>query len=254
MYAKTNMFSILSRDSDDEEYERQIYFEMDKKLKLKKSLARERRDLEVKKQNDLNYINGMKKHKVIKSYNGISYVSEIEEDGFNIARYLGLDGYLRHVVFTAPIYGFLGKDEYLKLVKIMELNKNMRYLFYQENILEDIRYVQSKMETCVMSGVPHTIRLIYEIFLTFLQDTVCVRGLFEIQPMFRHMKDVFREEIKEKIENPYGSISEFENEYYTKYFEIGKRYLVKRNNCKVLFKKYLRFVGKIMVLYRKFKK
>lgn len=254
MYAKTNMFSILSRDSDDEEYERQIYFEMDKKLKLKKSLARERRDLEVKKQNDLNYINGMKKHKVIKSYNGISYVSEIEEDGFNIARYLGLDGYLRHVVFSAPIYGFFGKDEYLKLVKIMELNKNMRYLFYQENILEDIRYVQSKMEMCVISRVPDNIRLIYEIFLTFLQDTVCVRGLFEIQPMFRHMKDVFREEIKEKIENPYGSISEFENEYYIKYFEIGKRYVVKRNNLKVLFKKYLRFIGKMMVLYRKSKK
>ena len=250
MFQKTNLFSTLAYDSDEEE--QQV---VRNQLKQNKAIEKKRiRELEVKKQNDLNYINGMKKHKVIKSYNGISYVSEIEEDGFNIARYLGLDGYLRHVVFSAPIYGFFGKDEYLKLVKIMELNKNMRYLFYQENILEDIRYVQSKMEMCVISRVPDNIRLIYEIFLTFLQDTVCVRGLFEIQPMFRHMKDVFREEIKEKIENPYGSISEFENEYYIKYFEIGKRYVVKRNNLKVLFKKYLRFVGKMMVLYRKSKK
>ena len=125
MFQKTNLFSTLAYDSDEEE-QQVVRNQLKQNKAIEKKIIRE---LEVKKQNDLNYINGMKKHKVIKSYNGISYVSEIEEDGFNIARYLGLDGYLRHVVFSAPIYGFFGKDEYFKLVKIMELNKNMRYLF-----------------------------------------------------------------------------------------------------------------------------
>ena len=40
-------------------------------------------------------------------------------------------------------------------------------------------------------------------------------------------------------------------EYYNKYFELGKRYFAKRNNFKVLFRNYVRFIGKLMIIWKK---
>jgi hypothetical protein len=261
MFQRSNMFSSLSYESDDEEYERRLMLEKQQKddhLVIKKSQARERRlirEIEILKQKDIDYTNSMKRRKVIQSYNGIPYVSKIEEDTYNIARYLGLDNYLQYAVFTSSIFfGLFAKEEYLNLVKIMELNKNIKYLLcFPDSFIEDIRYVQLKIEMCVINGLSTDTRLIYEIFLIYLQDTICVRTAFENQSRFGHMMGIIREGLKNKIKNPYRSISEFENEYYIKYFEVGKRYLAKRNNSKVLIAKYLRFVGKLMVLYRKIK-
>jgi len=181
------------------------------------------------------------------NFNGIPYRSEIEKDDYNIASYLGLDTFLQQSVNQMK-----SKEEYLKLVKIMELNKNLNYCFFQQNVLEDIRYVQLRIETCVVSGLSLDMKLIYEIFLTFLLDTRCVRFIFN-QPELKYMKNIWREEIQEKIENPYGQLSLYENDYFKKYFEVGKRYLAKRNNFRVIFKKYVRVVGKLMVLYIKYK-
>jgi hypothetical protein len=167
-------------------------------------------------------------------------------DDCNIATYLGLDSYLQKSVSQLK-----SEKEYFKLVKMMESNKNLNYL--SKNVLDDIRYVQLRMETCVVSRLPKVMKLIYEIFLTFLLDTVCVRTTFD-KPELKYMKNIWREEVQEKIENPYGSISLLENEYFKKYFEVGKRYIAKRNNFRVLFKKYVRVVGKLMVLYLSQKK
>ena len=54
--------------------------------------------------------------------------------------------------------------------------------------------------------------------------------------------------LKDFIENPHDLHSKIEQEYVSKYFELGKRYYAKRNNFKILFRNYLRFIGKIMII------
>ena len=57
--------------------------------------------------------------------------------------------------------------------------------------------------------------------------------------------------IKNKIKNQYGNVNKLEQKYYNKYFELGKRYFAKRNNFKVLFRNYARFIGKLMISWKK---
>jgi hypothetical protein len=146
------------------------------------------------------------------------------------------------------MYHLFLKDEYLEMVKIMELNKNINYP--HERSLKDIRTIQLKMERVVISGCYESARIIYDIYLAFLLDTKCVRALFE-KPETQYLSDIFRESVEEKILNTYGNISELESEYYNKYFELGRRYLSKRKNFKILFRNYIRIVGKLMILYKK---
>ena len=54
--------------------------------------------------------------------------------------------------------------------------------------------------------------------------------------------------LEEIIKNPYGSTSESEQMFISKYFELGKRFYAKQNNFKVLFWNYCKFIGKMMVI------
>ena len=70
--------------------------------------------------------------------------------------------------------------------------------------------------------------------------------------MYTGLKKTMDEELESKIKNEYGLCnSELEHEYLSKYFETGKRYYAKRNNFKVLFRNYIKVVGKFMILYKK---
>ena len=101
-----------------------------------------------------------------------------------------------------------------------------------------------------MSGFGSSYRMIYEIYLILLLDTKCMRKVLTTGH-FGSMMGIFRQDVQNKIENEYHQVSETHSEYFRKYFEVGKRYIAKRNNFKVLFRNYVRFVGKLTILYRK---
>jgi hypothetical protein len=254
-----NRFSELAYESDDEKYELALQKEADRKeaeLKIKKQKKDEKRrqkNIEDKIKDDIEYGKQLKRTKVYSIFfcciEAYSYISYIIEDKFNIASYLCLDSYCVQTVNTYKrINGLFSKDEYLDLVKIMELNKTDYYPV--EFSKHDIMDIISKQENSVISGYGKSHRMIYEIYLALLIDTKCMRKLLTTGH-FRSMMGIFREGVEEKIENNYGENTDILSEYFLKYFETGKRYIAKRNNFKVLFRNYVRFVGKIVVLYRK---
>ena len=115
--------------------------------------------------------------------------------------------------------------------------------------IDDVRNVQLKMENAVMSLTGNGPLLIYDLYLHFLMDTRNVRQAFK-EPPFKSVLNIMKEELNEKINNRIRN----SGEYFGKYFETGKRYFAKRNNLKILLSNYLKFVGKIVVLYKRNKK
>jgi hypothetical protein len=200
-----------------------------------------------------NYNNKMKRTKIVTYWHSIKIIKEIKEDNHNIARYLGLDENLcRQVNWYHSNYGLFSQAEYLELVEIMELNKssNTLYPYVQfQFCIDDVRNVQLKMENAVMSLTGNGPLLIYDLYLHFLMDTRNVRQAFK-EPPFKSVLNRMKEELNEKINNRIRN----SGEYFGKYFETGKRYFAKRNNLKILLSNYLKFVGKIVVLYKRNKK
>jgi hypothetical protein len=203
---------------------------------------------------EIEYANIIKRTKVYDKiklgFDTFNYVSEIKEDNHNIAKYLSLDGYLEQTVYTGKFYGLFSENEYLDMIKNMELFKNKNYP--PIGCLEYIRDIQqNQISGCVINNIGTNMRMVYEIYVILLLDTVCVRKAFNYYPHGRYLMEVFKETLEDKIKNPYGNIREFEQEYYDKYFELGKRYFARRNNFKVLFRNYIKFVGKLMILYKR---
>lgn len=254
MISKRNRFSELSYESDDEKYELALKKELERKMKKdEKRMEKCKKEREQEKEADIWYGQKLRKTKEYDTFKiGVhlySYVSNIVDDEFNIACYLSLDSYCIHTVDIQKMFhGLFQKDDYLELVKIMELNKTDNYP--EMSSAEDIRKIQNKIEIGVLSGFGNSYRMIYEIYLMLLLDTKCMRKVLTTGH-FGSMMGIFRENVKNKIENEYRQVSETHSEYFRKYFDVGKRYIAKRNNFKVLFRNYVKFVGKIAVLYRK---
>uniref|UniRef100_A0A6C0E0B6 Uncharacterized protein n=1 Tax=viral metagenome TaxID=1070528 RepID=A0A6C0E0B6_9ZZZZ len=257
---RMNRYSELYYESDDEEYEKRLLKEEEEKYKLKqekyklKEEKRKIKDDENIKQYEMFYANSIKRTKVYDKiklgFSTFIYMSEIKEDYYNIARYLNLDSFLQQTVDVGELYGLFGKDEYLDMVKHMELFKNKHY--FPLECFEYIRDIQqNQISGCVMNNLGTTKRMVYEIYVILLLDTACVRKAFDYYPHGRYLMDVFKESLEDKIKNPYKNITDFEHKYYNKYFELGKRYFAKRNNFKVLFRNYIRFIGKLMILYKR---
>ena len=259
---RINRFAELAYESDDEKYElalkkeaerKEEVFQLKMKKKEEKRMEKNRKESEQEKKADIWYGQKLRKTKeydtLILGDKLYSYVSNIVDDSFNIACYLSLDSYCIHTVDTHKMFhGLFQKDDYLELVKIMELNKTDYYP--EMSSAEDIRKIQCKIEIGVMSGFGSSYRMIYEIYLILLLDTKCMRKVLTTGH-FGSMMGIFRQNVKNKIENEYRQVSETHSEYFRKYFEVGKRYIAKRNNFKVLFRNYVRFVGKLTILYRK---
>jgi hypothetical protein len=242
---RINRYSELYYESDDEEYETRILLE---KKKLK--------DNEREKQFNIEYTKKYKKTAVYSTtkigFNHHNYISEFKEDDYNIAKYLNLDEYLEMCGWTNKIYGLFTKDEYLDMVKHMELYKNKNCLISPIICFEYIRNIQEKISYCVINKCSISSKIIYEIYLILLLDTPCVRRAFSEDPHGEYlMDDVFKECLENKLTNLYKTYYEVESEYYNKYFELGKRYFAKRNNFKTLFRNYIKFVGKLIILYNK---
>ena len=90
-------------------------------------------------------------------------------------------------------------------------------------------------------------RIIYDMYRFFVADTPVCRKIFE--DSFPQLKSIMDSELKEIIVEGYKDPAEIE--YFTKYFEVGKRFYAKRNNFKVLFCNYARFIGKMMCIHKK---
>ena len=262
---RINRFSELAYESDDEKYDlalkkeierKNVVFQLkikkkDEKRKIRDEKAREQ-EIEDKKKADIEYGKSLKRTKVYDMFvffKFYRYLSYNVEDNYNIASYLSLDSYCVQTVNTyRMVFGLFLKEEYLELVKIMELNKTDYYP--GELSVEDVRKIQRKIEIGVLSKYGNSYKMIYEIYLTLLLDTRCMRVVLTTGH-FGSMMGIFRDEVIDKIENKYEEFTEMDSEYFRKYFEVGKRYISKRKNFKVLFRNYVRFVGKIALLYRK---
>jgi hypothetical protein len=262
-----NIYSNLYYESDDEEYEKRMLKEEEEKRRIneeKRRINEEKRRIkddkrrnkedEKIKQRETDYTNSIKRTKIYDKikigFKTFNYVSEIKEDKYNIAKYLNLDGYLEQTVYFGKFYGLFSKNEYLDMVKNMEFfkNKNCPPI----GCLEYIRDIQqNQISDCVINNLGTNTRMVYEIYVILLLDTPCVRKAFNYYPHGKYLMKVFKESLEDKIKNPYKNIAEFEQEYYDKYFELGKRYFAKRNNFKVLFRNYIKFVGKLMILYKR---
>ena len=253
-----NLFSYLYIESDDE-YEQCVTRERETlrdKKKEKYDLKQAKRHgkyLENIKQAEQEYARNIKRTKVFAQHlQRINYVSEIKENYCNIADYLSLDTTLISMVSNNRIcYNLFGDKEYLEMVKIMELNKNPVYASF--GCLLNIRDIQHKIEKVVVGGYGSDALLIYQIYLIFLMDTKCVRKVLSSQPEYKYLMDFYKKDLKDKLTRQWSCVSEFECEYYNTYFEIGKRYFAKRNNFKVLFRNYVKCIGKFAVIRKNIK-
>lgn len=137
---RMNRYSDLYYESDDEEYEKRLLKEEEEKYKLKQEkykLKEEKRKIKDDKnikQYEIDYAKSIKRTKVYDKidlcFSTFTYISEIKEDGYNIARYLNLDSFLQHTVDIGELYGLFGKDEYLDIWNCLRIN-----IIFQWNVL-----------------------------------------------------------------------------------------------------------------------
>ena len=252
-----NSFSALDYESDEEVYNEKKKLEKELKEKReeeRRASVREKqrlRSIERQKKSDEDYVKSLKRTKIMKSI-GIKildYVCEIVEDGYNIARYLSLDESLQNMVeYSRIFYQNFDNEEYLYLVKIMETNKNPFYYDFHDCLRQLMSIDDPRIFGCLFQSRDYGGKIIYQIYKYFLFDTPNMRRVFEEKP---HLKGIVDESLEEIIKNPYGSTSESEQMFISKYFELGKRFYAKRNNFKVLFRNYCKFIGKMMVIKNK---
>lgn len=269
---KSNMFNLLSYDSEDDLYE---YEKVAKKVEEEKIIQRDekrlqkeeimRKNIELQKQKEANmYALSLKRTKIWHKdplYSRFDYIKLVKEDNYDIASYLSLSSQIQRSLDISNMgcaltYGFVifNKDEYLYLVKIMEQAKNPEYYDPTKQLENMMSISETRLMKCYFSGIHKSIGYefasIYHIYKFLLWDTPNYRRLLK-DSRYRSLKVVIEKDLKEFIENPYQMHNKIEQEYVSKYFEIGKRYYAKRNNFKILFRNYIRFIGKIMIMYRK---
>lgn len=256
---KNNRFSIL----DDENYEQHKNIgqkKMMEKLQEKK-IKREEKEKEYIKYQEKEYIKRLKRNKIYEGIPPLKYVKLIEEDHYDITSYLSLSRDIMYSLNTnnmgcALTYGgfqIFNKEEYLYLVEIMEKAKNSRYYNPTKQLKDMMSISEERMMKCYFNidkYFGYEFAAIYQIYKFLLWDTPNYRKLLK-DGFYYELKNTIDDELKDFIENPYNTHSKIEQEYVSKYFEIGKRYYAKRNNFKILFRNYLKAIGKFMILYKK---
>ncbi len=266
MTKNTNMFSVLSYDSDNDEYEYEKIKKQEGKEKEGKRIEKEEKrkikEIQRERIEEEKYAQSLKRTKVYDGIYPLDYVKLIKEDNYCISSYLSLSRDIQcslniSNMSCALAYGgfqIFNKEEYLYLVGIMEKAKNPYYYNPTQQIEDMMSISETRLMKCYFSEIHKSIGYefgsIYQIYKFLLWDTPNYRRFLK-EHKYSHFKKMIDDEVKEFIENPYNMHSEIEHEYVSKYFELGKRYYAKRNNFKVLFRNYIRFIGKIMILYKK---
>ncbi len=261
---KTNHFTLLSYDSDNDEYGYEVLLKerrkMDQNKREEKNRKKDLKEIENKKKEDEKYALSLKRTKV---RDNLMLVKLIEEDNYDITSYLSLSGDIQCSLnitnmSCALAYGgftLFNKDEYMRLVEIMEKAKNIYYYDPFRQMKDMMSIAEERMMKCYFSintYYGYEFAAIYHIYRFLLWDTPNYRRYLK-DPRYSYFKGIIDDELKGFIENPYQNHSEIEREYVSKYFEVGKRYYAKRNNFKVLFRNYIRFIGKIKLKMNKIK-
>lgn len=257
---------MLSYDSDNDEYKYETLFKNQlfekNRQKDKKKIEKEKQRLiqEEKRliQEEQKYVQSLKRTKVYDGVIPLQYVKLIEEDHYDISNYLSLSRDIKSSLDTNNIacaltYGgfqIFNKEEYLYLVGIMEKSKNTWYYNPVQQLKDMMSISEKRIMKCYFSidkYFGYEFAAIYRIYIFLLWDTPNYRKLLK-DGKYSILKNTIDDELKDFIENPYNTHSKIEQEYVSKYFEIGKRYYAKRNNFKILFRNYIKFIGKIMVI------
>jgi hypothetical protein len=261
---KQNLFSDLYIDSDDEFFEKKRLNngkELENKLKLKTE-KRILKDAKRKIEEDKKYALSLKRTKVYDGITPLDYVKLIEEDNYDISSYLSLSREISSSLHTnimgcAITYGgyqIFDKDEYLYLVRIMEKAKNNWYYNPKQQLKDMMSISEQRLCKCyfnVDKYFGYEFAAIYQIYKFLLWDTPNYRKLLK-EPEYSSLKEVIDNNLREFIDDcSFQDKSKIEREYISKYFELGKRYYAKRNNFKILFRNYVRFIGKIMIIKNK---
>jgi hypothetical protein len=151
-------------------------------------------------------------------------------------------------------YQIFDKDEYLYLVRIMEKAKNNWYYNPKQQLKDMMSISEQRLCKCyfnVDKYFGYEFAAIYQIYKFLLWDTPNYRKLLK-EPEYSSLKEVIDNNLREFIDDcSFQDKSKIEREYISKYFELGKRYYAKRNNFKILFRNYVRFIGKIMIIKNK---
>ena len=255
---RLNNFSELYIESDDELFEQNKRIkeqEKEKKRQLKDE-KRRLKDIQIQKEEDKKYALSLKRTKV---RDKLMLVKFIEEDHYDISSYLSLSRQIQsslntNIIACALTYGgftIFNKDEYLYLVEIMEKAKNLYYYNPIKQIKDVMSISEERMMKCYFSGINkymgYEFAAIYHIYRLLLWDTPNYRRLLKDRE-YKNLKEIIDNDLRDFIENTDRTYSEIEREYVCKYFEVGKRYYAKRNNFKILFKNYVKFIGKLMII------
>jgi hypothetical protein len=259
---RLNNFSELYIESDDELFEQNKRINVLQKLEKNfnnakiKEEKRRLKYLERKKQEDEEYALSLKRTKV---RDNLMVIKFIKEDNYNIASYLSLSREIIsslniNIYSCALVYGgftIFDKNEYLYLVEIMEKAKNIYYYDPIKQMKDIMSISEERMMKCYFSGINKRMGYefagIYHIYKLLLWDTPNYRRFLK-DSNYKRFKEIIDEDLLDFIENTDRTYSEIEREYVCKYFELGKRYYAKRNNFKILFKKYVKFIGKLMII------
>lgn len=264
---RKNPFLELYVESDDELFEQnkricavqKLQTKFDKlKLKNEKRLLKE---TQQKLEEDKRYSLNLKRTKVYEGLIPLNYVKLIIEDNYDISSYLSLsreitsslDTNIMGCAITYGGYQIFNKEEYLYLVEIMEKAKNNWYYNPTQQLKDMMSISEQRLSKCYFSidkYFGHEFAAIYQIYKFLLWDTPNYRKLLK-EPEYSSLKEVIDKDLKDFIDNPNKKYSKIEQEYVAKYFELGKTYYAKRNNFKILFRNYVRFIGKIMIIKNK---
>ena len=269
MFAKANSFDLLAYDSEEDEYKYETNM---KKQQIQKEFEKEQKKLEKEQQRiiqaqdqkikeDNKYNQSLRRTKI---YDGLiprKYVKLIEEDNYDISSYLSLSRDISYSLYNnnmacALTYGgyqIFDNKEYLYLVEIMEQAKNHWYYNPQKQLKDMMSISEERMMKCyfnINKYLGYGFAAIYQIYKFLLWDTPNYRALLK-DKRYSTLKETIDKDLKDFIENPYDIHSEIEQKYVSKYFELGKRYYAKRNNFKILFRNYILFIGKMMVINKR---
>jgi len=239
----TNYYAVL-----DEEIIKNMNIQKQEQKRLKsekKRLEVEIRRIARQKEDDMKYGLSLKKTPMTYCFAITGY----EEDGYNIARYLALDGYCSIVIMSSLITGIVKKIDYKFMVETMEMCKDFRHLRFHGDtyFIKRLMHVSDPLTFRFVCNSNKMGIIIYDMYRFFVADTPVFRKIYK--DSFPELKRVMDSELKEIIEEGYRD--PFEIEYFTRYFEVGKRFYAKRNNFKVLFRNYVRFIGKMMHILKK---
>lgn len=226
--SKVNRYLVLDDELLDIEKKNQ------NDLKEQKKEKQRLRTLQKEKQYELNYYNSIRRT--------LLRTGGYKEDNYYITKYLYLDSFCQSAEFFSKMKGLFSKDDYIFLTSFMTSCKD--YFYCDNKFLADNLYkIMNMKDNSFLSYKDQGAVSIYQIYIYLLIDTVMIRKMMK-DPKYSNLLSIFKDELE----------IDLTNQQLSKYFELNKRFFAKRNNFKILFTNYVKFIGKMMIIKKRFNK